>query len=212
VSLNATNLAKTYGGKTIFSGFTGAFGPGLHLITGPSGAGKSTLLRLIATVEAPSGGVLSWNGIALPRGRAALREQLGYAPQAADLPDDLTAIELARYIAALKKLKVDEAAAQFCAVADAIGLGGDVSGRIATYSGGMRRRLITALALLGAPKLLALDEPLSELDADSAAAVTGLILAPAQTATVVMTTHAAQALALHAAMVLRVANGAVTPA
>ncbi len=76
----------------------------------------------------------------------------------------------------------------------------------------MRRRLITALALLGAPKLLALDELLSELDADSAAAVTGLILAAAQTATVVVTTHAAQALALHAAMILRIANGSVTPA
>jgi ABC-type multidrug transport system ATPase subunit len=75
----------------------------------------------------------------------------------------------------------------------------------------MRRRLITALALLGAPKLLALDEPLSELDADSAAAVTGLILAAAQAATVVMTTHAAQALAPHAATILRVADGKVAP-
>ncbi|OYY67660.1 ATP-binding cassette domain-containing protein [Sphingomonas sp. 28-63-12] len=211
-SLNLVDIAKSYGRKTVLNDVTVAFPIGLTLLVGPSGAGKSTLLRLIATAERPSRGEMSWQGATLPQARAALRRTLGYAPQAVDLPDDLTAQEFALHMAALKGLDRPGSAKQFGAITDAIGLHGDINNRIATFSGGMRRRLIFAQALLGAPRLLALDEPTAELDTDTARKVGALIVEQARSAAVVMTTHLADELTPHAVAVLRVEAGRVTPA
>ncbi len=197
-------LVKRYGSRTVLNGVNHRFTPGLTLLTGPSGAGKSTLLRLVATAERPTAGDIVWNGAALPGATKALRRQLGYAPQAADLPDDLTAREFARHIAALKGLDQRQADAQFGAITAAIGLHADINFRIATFSGGMRRRLIFAQALLGEPQILALDEPTAELDPETARRVCALILARAATGIVIMTTHLAGELAASATACLRV--------
>lgn len=207
--LTLQDIRKSYGRKAVLDGISQNFPVGLTLLTGPSGAGKSTLLRLIATAEAPNRGTISWYGLPLPRARQALRAVLGYAPQAVDLPDDLTAREFALHIAALKGLDARAADAQFGRITAAIGLHADINNRIATFSGGMRRRLILAQALLGAPRLLALDEPTAELDGETARAVTTLIRERAREAIVVMTTHLADDLAAEAVQRLRVDQGGI---
>lgn len=210
--LSLAAVSKSYGRKTVLDGVSVAFPVGLTLLVGPSGAGKSTLLRLLATAEHPDRGTISWDGAALPGARAALRVTLGYAPQAVDLPDDLTAREFACHIAALKGLDLGQADAQFLGLADAVGLHADINLRIASFSGGMRRRLVFTQALLGRPQLLALDEPAVELDSETARKLGALIVDRAKVAVVVMTTHLADELAPHAVQVLRVDGGAVTPA
>lgn len=207
--LTLSDIRKTYGRKTVLDGVSCAFPLGLTLLVGPSGAGKSTLLRLLATAEKPSRGTLSWDGTLLPAARTALRETLGYAPQAVDLPDDLTAREFALHIASLKGLAAAQADAQFGAITDAIGLHADINNRIATFSGGMRRRLVFAQAMLGSPRLLALDEPTAELDSETARRLGALIIERSKEAVVVMTTHLADELAPHAVQVLRVEHGSV---
>jgi ABC-type multidrug transport system ATPase subunit len=202
--LRLDRVSKRYGRKLILDRVEHDFAPGLTLLVGPSGAGKSTLLRLLATAERPSGGFMAWDGAALPGARKALRQTLGYAPQAVDLPEDLTAREFALHIAALKGLDASAADKQFLAITDAIGLHADVNSRISTFSGGMRRRLIFAQAMLGAPRLLALDEPTAELDHETAGRVGTLILERAKDAIVIMTTHLSDTLASHARAVLRV--------
>ena len=211
-ALQLHNVAKSYGRKQVLADVTAEFPTGLTLLTGPSGAGKSTLLRLIATAEAPSRGEIVWNGASLPGARSALRRSLGYAPQAVDLPDDLTAREFALYIAALKGLDQRAADRQFGMITEAIGLHDAINNRIATFSGGMRRRLIFAQALLGEPRLIALDEPTAELDGETAHRLGALILEQARSAAIVMTTHLADALAPHACAVLRVDGGKVSAA
>ena len=210
--LSLDRVCKRYGRKTVLADVTHAFAPGLTLLVGPSGAGKSTLLRLLATAERASSGTVRWHDVPLPASTRTLRRVLGYAPQAVDLPADLTAREFALHMAALKGLDQTAADRQFGAITERIGLHADINGRIATFSGGMRRRLIFAQALLGAPELLALDEPTAELDRDSAAAVGALVLDHAVRATVVMTTHLADELAPQAAGVLRMADGRVAAA
>lgn len=210
--LQLDGVGKSYRRKRVLHDVTAGFPIGLTLLTGPSGMGKSTLLRLIASAEAPDRGTVSWNGAALPGGRAALRRTLGYAPQSVDLPDELRARSFARHIAALKGLDSAAADTQFAAIADAIGLHGDIETRIGAYSGGMRRRLIFAQALLGAPRLLALDEPTAELDHETARKVGALVLERARDAVVVMTTHLADELAPHAVQVLRVEGGTLVAA
>ncbi|MEI9852090.1 MAG: ATP-binding cassette domain-containing protein [Sphingomonas sp.] len=208
--LRLDGITRRYRAKIVLDGVTHAFAPGLTLLVGPSGAGKSTLLRIIATAERPSAGRIFWDGRALPGARRALRSTLGYAPQAVDLPEDLTAREFAMHMAALKGLALGAADRQFAAITDAIGLHADIDNRISTFSGGMRRRLILAQALLGEPALLALDEPTAELDSETAARVGALILERARSAIVIMTTHLADALAPQA-VTLRVEGGRVTP-
>jgi ABC-2 type transport system ATP-binding protein len=204
------NVGKRYRRKAVLTEVTHRFQPGLTLLTGPSGAGKSTLLRLIATAERPSAGRIAWDGAPLPSARRALRTALGYAPQAVDLPEDLTAREFAMHIAALKGLDLAAADCQFGAITDRIGLHADINNRISTFSGGMRRRLIFAQAMLGLPRLLALDEPTAELDRETAGKLGELILERAAGAIVIMTTHLADDLAPRAAEVLRVDDGRVS--
>ena len=209
--LTLQGIAKRYRSKTVLADVSHSFAPGLTLLTGPSGAGKSTLLRIIATAEKPSAGQMLWEGKALPAARTKLRRTLGYAPQAVDLPEDLTAREFAMHIAALKGLALGAADKQFGAITEAIGLHADINNRISTFSGGMRRRLIFAQALLGGPQLLALDEPTAELDLETARKLSALILERAQTAVVIMTTHLADELAPFG-KVLRVEGGSVAGA
>lgn len=212
ISLDLNGIGKSYGRKAVLANVSHQFTPGLTLLTGPSGAGKSTLLRLLATVERPSRGEISWNGRRMGAARGALRKTLGYAPQAVDLPEDLTAREFAMHIASLKGLSLSAADKQFGAITDAIGLHADINNRIASFSGGMRRRLIFAQAMLGAPRMLALDEPTAELDGETARKLGALLLERAKDAIIVMTTHLADELAPHARQVLRVENGAVIAA
>lgn len=205
--LGLRGIVKTYRGRKILNEVSCDFVPGLTLLVGPSGAGKSTLLRLVATAERPNRGSIEWNGEPLPGARSKLRQALGYAPQAVDLPDDLTAREFAMHMAALKGLDLAAADLQFAALTERIGLHADINNPIATFSGGMRRRLIFAQAMLGAPRLIALDEPTAELDRETAERVGAVILERAAEAIVIMTTHLADQLAPRAVDVLRIDNG-----
>lgn len=205
-SLRLENVSRRYGRKQVLEKVSHTFTRGLTLLTGPSGAGKSTLLRLCATAEKPSGGTLFWEGDALPGARGLLRRSVGYAPQAVDLPEDLTAREFGLHMAALKGLNAGEAEAQFRMLLDALNLSSDANGRISTFSGGMRRRLVFAQALLGSPRLLALDEPTAELDGESRERVGALISRAAQTAVVIMTSHLTDAIS-GGRTVLRVEGG-----
>ncbi len=207
MTLSTHNLSRRFGRKRVLDDITAQFPTGLTLLTGPSGAGKSTLLRLLATADKPSGGRIEWEDVPLPKARRALRRTLGYAPQAVDLPKTLTAREFALHIAALKGLQLGDAEAQFADIATRMRLGDDIDRPIAAYSGGMRRRLITAQALLGDPRVIALDEPTAELDADSAAITHQLVLERAERASVIMTTHLVRELNEHAVQNLRIENG-----
>src|SRR4051812_10872702 len=119
--LQLDGVGKSYGRKQVLKDVTLGLPVGLTLLTGPSGAGKSSLLRIIASAERPSMGRLTWDDQPLPAATKQLRRSLGYAPQAVDLPDDLSARGFATHMAALKGLRLLDADEQFAAIADAIG-------------------------------------------------------------------------------------------
>jgi len=208
--LSLDNVSKSYGKRHILNDINHEFQTGLNLLIGPSGAGKSTLLRLCATVEKPSSGHLLWHGKPYKRVRKALRFELGYAPQIVDLPQDVTGMEFLSHIAALKGLG-KSAKTQAAEILEQLGLAADADQRIIGWSGGMRRRLILAQALLGSPTLLALDEPTAELDHETAARVSELISNAAKSATVILTTHLSEHFEAQGAAILRVADGVLTP-
>lgn len=139
-------------------------GPGILGLVGPNGAGKSTLLRMLATVLAPTEGMLRWDGEDLVRRPQALRRTLGYLPQDFGVYPQLTAREFLRYVGELKGLYGAMLGRQIEHVLELVDLRGDAGRRLRAFSGGMVRRLGIAQALLSEPRLLVLDEPTAGLD------------------------------------------------
>jgi ABC-type multidrug transport system ATPase subunit len=166
---------------------------GLYALLGPNGAGKSTLMRTLATLQAPDSGQISFDKIRLPDHRVAWQNQLGYLPQDFGVYEDVSALELLDYLAALKGL--GPRATRRAAVDGRLRQLGlwEVRGRaVSSYSGGMRQRFGLAQALIGNPRLLIVDEPTAGLDPQERNRVMDLLTAAAESATVLLSTHFVQ--------------------
>ena len=135
-----------------------SIGAGVTGLLGPSGCGKSTLLRSIVGVQQTHGGTVSVLGE--PAGSAGLRRRIGYVTQAASVYDDLTLTENLRFFARVLGVP----AAEVTRVTDAVDLGAHRDRVVGRMSGGQRSRASLAVALLGRPDVLVLDEPTVGLD------------------------------------------------
>jgi ABC-2 type transport system ATP-binding protein len=144
--------------RPVLEGLDVTIGSGVTGLLGPSGCGKSTLLRSIVGVQQVAGGDVSVLGE--PAGSAPLRRRIGYVTQAASVYDDLTVTENLRFFARVLGCPDAEVAKAVAAV-DLASHADAVVGRL---SGGQRSRASLAVALLGSPDLLVLDEPTVGLD------------------------------------------------
>ena len=161
-------------------------------LLGPNGAGKTTLLRVLATSLAPTTGrvsIFGWDAD-VPEQRTEIRRRLGYLPQELGFPRGFTAFAFVDYVAVLKEW-TDRAArhAEVRRVLDLVDLGRISTKRIRALSGGQRRRLALAQALLGQPRLLVLDEPTTGVDPEQRAALRAVLAEAARTSVIVLSTH-----------------------
>jgi len=162
------------------------------VLLGENGAGKSTLLKLIAGLATPTYGTVSvFNDTPL-----AVRDRLAYMSHATMLYDELTGLENLTYFATLHAVTSPEAPAQ---ALREVGLDPALPRRVGDYSQGMRQRASLARVLLTSPDLLLLDEPFSNLDVASAAAMVARLHAylatpftTGQPRTLILTTHQAE--------------------
>jgi ABC-2 type transport system ATP-binding protein len=168
VDITIRQLTKVYRGNVhALRGIDLDVSSGMFGLLGPNGAGKTTLMRILAGILLPTSGMLTIAGedCATERGRTAVKRMLGYLPQELGLYPDLSAREFLDYIGILKGL--DDRAARrkrVDALLETAGLA-DVAGRkLKTFSGGMKRRVGIAQALLNDPQLLIVDEPTAGLD------------------------------------------------
>jgi ABC-2 type transport system ATP-binding protein len=138
---------------------------------GPNGAGKSTLVRMLCTLLRPSRGRGFVAGHDVARQPELVRLQIGVALQDAALDDRQTGRELLDLQARLYGLRRDERLARVAQVLTLVDIGAAIDRQINTYSGGMKRRLDLAAALIHDPQILFLDEPTTGLDPESRAAV-----------------------------------------
>jgi ABC-2 type transport system ATP-binding protein len=161
-------------------------------LLGPNGAGKTTLLRLLATALPPSRGKVRVLGrdVEVLAERTEIRRRLGYLPQEVGFPRGFTAFAFVDYIALLKEW-ADPAArhAEVRRVLGQVGLSDAATKRIRAMSGGQRRRVALAQALLGSPPVLILDEPTTGVDPEQRVTLRTVLAELARTSIVVLSTH-----------------------
>jgi ABC-2 type transport system ATP-binding protein len=191
-TVQLTGITKRYRSVAALDHVDLAIGPGITGLLGPNGAGKTTMLRVIATVLRPDDGAVRLIGRdpTDANARAAVRRRLGYQPQELGFPRGFSAFAFVNYMAVLKewtdrRARIDEVRR----VLDVVGLGDVSTKRISRLSGGQRRRVAVAQALLGTPELLVLDEPTTGLDPEQRASLRGSLAAIAASSTLVISTH-----------------------
>ncbi|MEU7932677.1 ATP-binding cassette domain-containing protein [Micromonospora echinofusca] len=164
-AVQTVDLCKRYGGVAVLDGLTMQVARGsVHALLGPNGAGKTTTVRILATLTAPDGGAARVDGHDVVRDRRRVRRAISLAGQHAALDDQQTGAENLRMMARLAGLAPAAArrrAGDLLERFDLVVAGGR---RVATYSGGMRRRLDLAASLVGTPSVIFLDEPTTGLD------------------------------------------------
>ena len=204
-------VSKSYGRTTALQPTTLDLRPGVVGLLGPNGAGKTTLLRLLATALPPTAGrvVVAGHDVRASHAqRVEARRRLGYCPQEVTLPRGTTAAGFLDYVAVLKEwTDADARRAEVRRVLDAVDLGERTHVKVSKLSGGQRRRLVIAQALLGAPDLLLLDEPTTGLDPEQRASLRGLLSGLA--GTVLISTHQTEDVSALCDRVLVIDAGAI---
>jgi ABC-2 type transport system ATP-binding protein len=165
LAIEASGLRKRYGSVVALDGVDLAAEAGIVLgLLGPNGAGKTTAVRILTTLLEPDEGTARVAGVDVVREAARLRERVGLAGQYAAVDENLTGFENLEMVGRLYHMGRHDArgrARELLAEFDLSNAGGRL---VRTYSGGMRRRLDLAAALVARPPVLFLDEPTTGLD------------------------------------------------
>ena len=163
---------------------------GLYGLLGPNGAGKSSLMRTIATLQEPDSGSIHFDGIDVLQDKEALRRQLGYLPQDFGVYPKVSAEDLLNHFAVLKGLtQRAERKEMVEGLLQQTNLWEARKRKLGTFSGGMRQRFGIAQALLGAPRLVIVDEPTAGLDPDERNRFLNLLSEIGEQVVVMLSTH-----------------------
>ncbi len=169
--LSLTNIRKAYGERTAVDGLSLTLGEGEVLgLLGPNGAGKSTTISIAVGLLAADAGRVDVCSQGPPT-TPTVRRNIGVAPQALALYDDLSADENLRFFASLYGLASEQQTRAVDGALDRVGLTDRRKDRVKAFSGGMKRRLNLAAALLHDPPIVLLDEPTAGVDPQSRSAI-----------------------------------------
>lgn len=187
--LTAAGVSRAFSGKTILQDIQLEIRPAETFgLLGPSGSGKTTLVKMLAGIDAPSAGEVKLLGTKLPK--LSMLKQIGYMAQADALYNELTARENMEFFAALYGLGGKRRDQRIRETAEIVNLAEHLDKKVHQYSGGMKRRLSLAIALLHEPPVLLLDEPTVGIDPLLRKSIWEELKAlNAKGTTVVLTTH-----------------------
>ena len=164
-TLRVSDLHKSFDDKEVLAGISFSVPPGSCFgLLGPNGAGKTTTLRCCLGLTQPSGGSIDLAGYEIPRRAGEARQRVGVVPQFDNIDPDFTVAENLLVFGRYFGMRDAEIRARVPELLDFAGLSGKEGARIQTLSGGMKRRLTLARALVNDPDIVFLDEPTTGLD------------------------------------------------
>lgn len=189
MELTIDRVSKRFKDKSAVDDVSLTLTPGVWGLLGANGAGKTTLMRMCCGIMQPTAGEIRADGIPIDRLGAAYRDSLGYLPQEFGFYPSFSVRDYLDYMAALKGLDKRTARHRIDDLLEQLGLADVRKKRIAKLSGGMKRRVGIAQALLNEPEILILDEPTSGLDPSERVRFRNLLSEFAQGRIVLISTH-----------------------
>ena len=191
MQLSIENVSKTYpNGTQALKDVSLTIPPGMFGLLGPNGAGKSTLMRTVATLQEPDTGSVRLGDIDVLDDEHALRKRLGYLPQEVGVYDNVTAESLLDHFATLKGIDGRTKRREVVdALLDRVNLSDARDQELGGYSGGMKRRFGIAVALIGNPELIIVDEPTAGLDPAERVRFLNLLSEIGEDSVVILSTH-----------------------
>ncbi|MFK3671280.1 ATP-binding cassette domain-containing protein [Leifsonia aquatica] len=175
-AIEVEGLRKSFGTQTVLDGIDLRVEAGsVFALLGPNGAGKTTLISILSTLVDPDGGYATVCGHDVVADREGVKESISLTGQSAAVDGGLTGEENLRMMARLSGFSAAGARWRASELLESFDLTGSARKRVATYSGGMRRRLDLALSLVATPPVIFLDEPTTGLDTRSRQALWDII-------------------------------------
>lgn len=191
LQIKVTNLTKIYDGRIIaLKGIDLEINQGIFGLLGPNGAGKTTLMRIIATILNPTRGSVYLNGEKISARGKEILPYIGYLPQFFNAYYELTALQFLELWALSKQMngkKIRRASLE--KTLELVGLWENRNEKVDSFSGGMKKRLGIAQALIGEPKILIIDEPTTGLDPEFRVKFRNLLTYLSEKKLIIFSTH-----------------------
>lgn len=189
--LQIRNVSKLYpNGVQALKDVTLTIPPGMYGLLGPNGAGKSTLMRILATLQEPDNGDINFRGIDVVNQKDEIRKTLGYLPQEFGVYKNVNAEDLLTHFAVLKGITSKPTRQEVVeALLHQTNLWPVRRQKLGSFSGGMKQRFGVAVALIGNPKLMIVDEPTAGLDPAERVRFLNLLSELGENSAVILSTH-----------------------
>jgi len=193
LKIEIRELTKDYGSFRALDKINLSFEEGMHGLLGPNGAGKTTFIRILSTLLPKSSGEVYYDGISV-EDKKEIRKIIGYLPQEFSFYPGFTVYETLDYFASLSNIKLSKK--EILDRLEMVNLQELWRAKTKTLSGGMKRRLGIAVAMVGDPEVLIVDEPTAGLDPEERIRVRNMLSQLGKTKTVLLSTHIVEDIAL----------------
>lgn len=212
MDLKIENLYKSYRNKEALKNINITMKPGTYGLLGENGAGKSTLMRILTTVDFQSKGRVTFDGEDIVKLDEKYRKLIGYMPQDYNVFASFTAKDFLEYMGTLKNVPKSELNKKIPEVLEFVNLSHVANKKVKTFSGGMKRRVGIAQAILNDPKILIFDEPTAGLDPKERIRFSNIISSMSKHKIVILSTHIVSDIEAIANDVIVIKNGEIIQA
>lgn len=188
LTIKISNISKTYHGKTVLDNVTMDISKGVWGLLGKNGVGKTTFLRILANLIKADDGKIEIDGCG-HISKSLIRGKIGYLPQELMFYDNMTVYDMLEYLCILSKIDSKKIKTDIIEKLKMVNLISQKNTKIRELSGGMKRRLGIAQALLGNPPILLLDEPMVGLDPEERINIRNILYEIGRERIVIVSTH-----------------------
>lgn len=188
LTIKISNISKTYHGKTVLDNVTMDISKGVWGLLGKNGVGKTTFLRILANLIKADDGKVEIDGCG-HISKSLIRGKIGYLPQELMFYDNMTVYDMLEYLCILSKIDSKKIKTDIIEKLKMVNLISQKNTKIRELSGGMKRRLGIAQALLGNPPILLLDEPMVGLDPEERINIRNILYEIGRERIVIVSTH-----------------------